>query len=449
MENLLNERISSAPGLAKVALEKDLDPIKEDIQAIKVSLGEGDTTLREKVELLEDDVNRLTGAVIDVQDDVILLERETIPAINERVDELGKSVSDGKIKVAAAITGKGIETAATDTFDVMANNIQNIQTGTDISDGNIVAEDIIEGKIGYSNEGRIVGTMPIITPETYALPVNGNYTIPKGYHDGTGRITQNINTITGTTHTLALNGTYNIPKGYHDGSGKVTQNITNRGAVNATLGINGTYTIPEGYHNGNGKVTQSIAVNTRSTRIDISNDMGTHTISGNTYYSNGYTVRANISNLIASNIKDGVNVGGVLGTYKGEEKSNENFSSNSSSYIQINLSGGSYTASYPITGWALWTMTTQGGIYFSCGGGIAIENFTYGRNHALPLDYVQSSVYTTQDIINRQPSCDYYLPLVKLSSDRKTISISFPNGYTAIDRDATWDFFRLKLTRAS
>ena len=52
-----------------------------------------------------------------------------IKAVNETVDTLKKSVSDGKTKVANAITDKGVETATDATFDVMAENISKIETG--------------------------------------------------------------------------------------------------------------------------------------------------------------------------------------------------------------------------------------------------------------------------------------------------------------------------------
>lgn len=61
----------------------------------------------------------------------------------------------------------------------------------------------------------------------------------------------------------------------------ITGNMVNRGNVTGTItSQNGTYTIASGYHAGGGKVT------------------------------------ANISNLTAENIKKGVNVGGVVGTYQ-------------------------------------------------------------------------------------------------------------------------------------
>lgn len=55
---------------------------------------------------------------------------KSIKTISDEVAEVKKSVSDGKSKVASAITDKGVATEATDTFDVMAENIGKIQTGT-------------------------------------------------------------------------------------------------------------------------------------------------------------------------------------------------------------------------------------------------------------------------------------------------------------------------------
>lgn len=49
------------------------------------------------------------------------------------VTQIKKSVSDGKSKVASAITEKGVSTEATDTFDVMAENIGKIQTGISLT----------------------------------------------------------------------------------------------------------------------------------------------------------------------------------------------------------------------------------------------------------------------------------------------------------------------------
>lgn len=61
------------------------------------------------------------------------VENKVISSKLEELDteliDIKKSVSDGKSKVASAITEKGISTEATDTFDVMAENIGQIKTG--------------------------------------------------------------------------------------------------------------------------------------------------------------------------------------------------------------------------------------------------------------------------------------------------------------------------------
>ena len=50
--------------------------------------------------------------------------------LDTKLIDIKKSVSDGKSKVASAITEKGVSTEATDTFDIMAENIGQIENGT-------------------------------------------------------------------------------------------------------------------------------------------------------------------------------------------------------------------------------------------------------------------------------------------------------------------------------
>lgn len=54
---------------------------------------------------------------------------KSIKKISDEVTQLKKSVSDGKSKVASAITDKGVATEATDTFDTMAENVGKIKNG--------------------------------------------------------------------------------------------------------------------------------------------------------------------------------------------------------------------------------------------------------------------------------------------------------------------------------
>ena len=52
--------------------------------------------------------------------------QEKIGELNNNVDSLGKSVSDGKTLVANAITAKGVSTATDASFQTMADNILSI-----------------------------------------------------------------------------------------------------------------------------------------------------------------------------------------------------------------------------------------------------------------------------------------------------------------------------------
>ena len=55
--------------------------------------------------------------------------QDAIDELSSNLNNCFQSASDGKSLIASAITGKGIETDATATFETMANNIINIKTG--------------------------------------------------------------------------------------------------------------------------------------------------------------------------------------------------------------------------------------------------------------------------------------------------------------------------------
>ncbi|KYG90023.1 hypothetical protein A0U40_09880 [[Bacillus] sp. KCTC 13219] len=92
--------------------------------------------------------------------------------------------------------------------------------------------------------------------------------------------------------------------------GVVSGTMPNRGAVNQNLAANGSYTIPEGYHNGSGKVTQSLTTKSAET---ITPGTSNKTIAANQYLTGVQTILGD-ADLIAANIKQGVNIFGVTGT---------------------------------------------------------------------------------------------------------------------------------------
>ena len=62
--------------------------------------------------------------------------------------------------------------------------------GIDTSDGTISAPDVLYGKVGYAGGVRIVGTMPDNGAVNASIDGTGmtEYTIPKGYHNGSGKV---------------------------------------------------------------------------------------------------------------------------------------------------------------------------------------------------------------------------------------------------------------------
>lgn len=62
---------------------------------------------------------------------------------------------------------------------------------------NAEASEIVSGKTAWVNGNKIVGTMDKIVATQVPMPVNGTYTIPKGYHNGLGTVVQNVETMTG------------------------------------------------------------------------------------------------------------------------------------------------------------------------------------------------------------------------------------------------------------
>ncbi len=72
--------------------------------------------------------------------------------LSKEIENVKKSVSDGKSKVASAITDKNVTTEATDTFDTMAENIGKIQTGVSPYEVTYYAPLIIEDSYSVSHK---------------------------------------------------------------------------------------------------------------------------------------------------------------------------------------------------------------------------------------------------------------------------------------------------------
>ena len=108
--------------------------------------------------------------------------------VQDAIDELFTSASNGKELIADAITGMGVSTSANDTYATMAGNIGKIETGIDISDATLTAaSELKKDIVAYSKTGkRIVGSLGQGTVNKPSISVSsaGKITASTSYTSG-------------------------------------------------------------------------------------------------------------------------------------------------------------------------------------------------------------------------------------------------------------------------
>lgn len=108
--------------------------------------------------------------------------------VQDAIDELFTSASNGKELIADAIAGKGVPTSANDTYATMAGNIEKIETGIDISDATLTAaSELKKDIVAYSKTGqRIVGSLGQGTVNKPSISVStaGKITASTSYTSG-------------------------------------------------------------------------------------------------------------------------------------------------------------------------------------------------------------------------------------------------------------------------
>ena len=130
--------------------DKDTDNVKADLDVITLdeynALSEIEKKKRDYLIYSEEEV--LIDEVLD--------ENSTRPVqnkvITKEINEIKKSVSDGKKMLAVAITEKGIETASNDSFSIMAANIDSIKAL-------LLQPYIVGNATGYFDTGILFGDL--------------------------------------------------------------------------------------------------------------------------------------------------------------------------------------------------------------------------------------------------------------------------------------------------
>lgn len=143
------------------------------------TLGSGPYT----IEFDEEDNENLAALSIEYDNKTSNM---TATNVQSAIDELFTDVSEGKTLIATAVTDKGVETAATDSFSTMADKIGQITTETPIETVDIIFESLsgISGCtviIEYENAPMSVW---VVQKNNYKVIKNSIITINAGSSSG-------------------------------------------------------------------------------------------------------------------------------------------------------------------------------------------------------------------------------------------------------------------------
>lgn len=161
---------------------------------------------------------------------------ETVKSAHDLAQQAFQSASDGKQVVATAITGKGVPTSSSDTFQKMATNINAIETDPSIGKTDAIASDIIKGKKAVSQGSLLTGSLEL-TANVLAAQVLNGFTFykdnPKQKLTGTmPNIGKQVSRVT------SKGGRQPISRGFHDGTGYIDYDDPNHIAPNIKEGVN-------------------------------------------------------------------------------------------------------------------------------------------------------------------------------------------------------------------
>lgn len=243
------------------------------------------------------------------------------------------STKAGTVSIPAGYTtGGSVSISTTEQNKIIAGNIKSGVTilgvaGTYTNDATATAANILSNKTAYVNGAKISGTMTdrgAVAPA--ALNPGGSYKIPAGYHNGSGKVTARALNNQAKSPTEITVGTAITPDSGRDGLSSVTipNNATITVASNNILNI----TVPA---NGSSVVNYDSTVNEGGADTQLNATVGGGTL--NTIdVIDGATTNVNVYNtgilninrvsgtvhsddLVASNIRSGASILGVVGTY--------------------------------------------------------------------------------------------------------------------------------------
>ena len=221
-----------------------------------------------------------------------------MPTIAQQLQELVNQ----KAALATNLTAKGVQASSSEKLNTLVPKVLNIPTGTDTSDANATASDILSGKTGYVNGVKITGNISSKAAQTY-IPTTSNQTIAAGqYLSGAQTIAGDVNLIASNIKSgvtiFGVTGDSNVM----DTTEPVS---TTASSSNVQYGMSA-------YVNGVRIVGECVSMDGMTFTPGASDItvQGPKILQGN----KTFTISGD-ANLLPQNIKEGVTIFGTTGTY--------------------------------------------------------------------------------------------------------------------------------------
>jgi archaellum component FlaC len=155
--------------------------------AMECDLGE----LKARLEGVADDANGSLGSLTGR----VTANEDSIAGINDAMDELKKTVSDGKSSLASAITVEGVATSSDASYAVLADNVGRLSVARynagygagvlDTKKGTATADVVLKGSTFTSVLGvEVEGDMPDNGSLDWKPSGSETYNVPFGYYSG-------------------------------------------------------------------------------------------------------------------------------------------------------------------------------------------------------------------------------------------------------------------------